>query len=809
MSSLAILGYGTVLAVAVASGAAWWAVRRVRSQDELARSLNLALLHVSLPRPDPNVQRSAEELRQDIGLMETVFSGLSNIRDSWWSTLWHGAPNFALELTVPHVGEELWFYAAVPRRFAAAVEKIIHGVYPDARIEKTNDYNIFHPTGESAVALVTLARSTILPIRTYRRAEGDPLREVANAFSKLASTGEGAALQIVARPAPSFWTERILSHAKLAFAGKAPIIPKSALAGELAALAGATTQKKDGQPEKEHRLSPQEEEAIRLIETKGSRPLFLANIRIVAAAPTQERADAIASDISAAFRQYAEPALNEFSIRPQTGSNRAKALYHYSFRLFHPRSAIVLSAEELSSIYHFPNAVLGTPKVRAVRAREAALPMNLGTAGVMLGTNIFRGETRDVRMDPDDRRRHLYIIGQTGTGKTSLMTEMIRQDVLAGHGVCFIDPHGESVERVLGYIPPARLGDVIYFNPADVERPFGLNLLEYDPRFPEQKTFVVNELFSIFQKLYGAVPEAMGPMFEQYFRNATLLVLDDPESGNTLLEVERVFVDKAFRALKLERSHNVVVQTFWREMAEKAGGDAALANMAPYITSKFDTFLANEIMRPIIAQQHSAFDFRAVMDKKQILLVNLSKGRLGELNSSLIGLILVGKLLMAALARTDAPESERPDFYCYLDEFQNVTTPSIATILSEARKYRLNLILAHQFLGQLDEKIKTAVFGNVGSLAAFRVGAEDGEFLATQFQPVFSAHDLINTDNHHACVKLLAHGQTALAFSMHTSPPAAPDPAQAEAAKNFSRATYGRPKADVEQEIRARYNSVN
>jgi type IV secretory pathway TraG/TraD family ATPase VirD4 len=447
--------------------------------------------------------------------------------------------------------------------------------------------------------------------------------------------------------------------------------------------------------------------------------------------------------------------------------------------------------------------------VAVLTATEAEAPPNLSSLGLLLGTNMFRNIATPAYMAREDRQRHFYIIGQTGTGKTTLMLNMVRQDIEAGEGVCFIDPHGETAEKILRYVPPGRMRDVIYFNPADTDFPFGLNFLEYDQRFPEQKTFVVNELFSIFQKLYGAVPESMGPAFEQYFRNATMLVIDDPSSGATLLDVQRVLADKEFRDYKLSRTSNVVVQTFWRQIAEKAGGEASLQNMVPYVTNKFDAFLANEIMRPVIAQQTSSFNFRTVMDEGKILIINLSKGRLGELNSALLGLILVGKLLMAALSRVEiAEEEKRRDFYLYIDEFQNVTTPSIATILSEARKYRLNLVIAHQFIAQLDEKIKNAVFGNVGTIAAFRVGAEDAEFLAKQFEPVFNASDLINIDNRNAYLKLLIGGQTARPFSIKIDAPAVGDSTASAAIKEFSRLTYGRPRAQIEADILRRYKNV-
>ncbi len=407
----------------------------------------------------------------------------------------------------------------------------------------------------------------------------------------------------------------------------------------------------------------------------------------------------------------------------------------------------------------------------------------------------------------DDRRRHLYIIGQTGTGKSVFLKEMIRQDILAGKGVCFIDPHGDAAEEILSFIPPERADDLIYFNPGDTERPMGLNMLEYDPRYPEQKTFIINELLDIFNKLYD-MKLAGGPMFEQYFRNATALVMDDPSSGNTLLEINRVLLDKQFRDLKLSKTSNPLVRQFWTQLAEKAGGEADLKNLVPYISSKFDTFLSNEIMRPIIAQQKSAFNFRDVMDSGKILLINLSKGRLGELNSSLIGLIMVGKLLMAAFSRVDIQnQDDRKDFYLYIDEFQNVTTKSIATILSEARKYRLDLTITHQFIGQLEEDIKKAVFGNVGSMVSFRIGVEDTEILEKQFAPVITADDLLNLPNRHGYARLLINGQVTRAFSFETPPMSQGNPAVVPQLKEFSRLKYGADRAEVEKSIVDRYNA--
>ena len=387
------------------------------------------------------------------------------------------------------------------------------------------------------------------------------------------------------------------------------------------------------------------------------------------------------------------------------------------------------------------------------------------------------------------------------------MKNMIAEDIRNGEGVCLIDPHGSDIDDVLSVVPQSRYEDVIYFDPGNTERPMALNMLEYDLRFSEQKTFVVNEMLSIFNKLFD-MKTAGGPMFEQYFRNAVLLVMEDPESGNTLLDVSRVLADKSFRDLKLSHCKNPIVIQFWQEVAAKAGGEASLQNIVPYITSKFDVFLSNDIMRPIIAQEKSSFNFRRIMDEKRILLVNLAKGRLGEINSNLLGLILVGKILMAALSRVDSFGKEFPPFYLYIDEFQNITTTSISTILSEARKYKLALNIAHQFIAQLEEEIKDSVFGNVGSIAAFRVGAEDAEYLEKQFAPVFTAKDLMNIDNRNCYVKMLSHGKPIKPFNIETLPQQIGNREIVSKLKELSRIKYGEERKDVDEAIIAKYKKA-
>ncbi len=441
------------------------------------------------------------------------------------------------------------------------------------------------------------------------------------------------------------------------------------------------------------------------------------------------------------------------------------------------------------------------------KPEEEFFPQKKSTGKILLGINEHQGEETKIFMNEIDRMRHLYVIGQTGTGKTTLLKNAIIQDIENGEGVCFIDPHGSDIEDILKNIPPERAKDVVYFDPSDMKKVVGLNMLEYDKNFPEQKTFVVDEMLSIFNKLFD-MKATGGPMFEQYFRNAVMLTIEDPESGSTLLDVSRVLSDSEFREMKLSKSKNLITNQFWQKIAQQAQGEASLENIVPYITSKFDNFLSNDIMRPIIAQQKSSLNFRKIMDEKKILLVNLSKGRLGELNAHLLGLIIVGKILMAALSRVDSDIKNLPPFYLYIDEFQNITTDSISQILSEARKYKLSLNIAHQYISQIDEDIKNAVFGNVGSLAVFRVGSEDAEFLEKQFLPTFSSKDIIGLKNHNAYIKLLVGGEPVKPFNIKTLAPEEGSELNLIRAKEISSEKYGREKALVDREIEEKFRQL-
>ncbi|MBI2577301.1 MAG: type IV secretory system conjugative DNA transfer family protein [Candidatus Wildermuthbacteria bacterium] len=658
-----------------------------------------------------------------------------------------------------------------------------------------------------------LRNTPFFPIATYKSLEQDPLGALTNALSKI-QPDEGAALQVVIRPvSKGHWRgygENVIKHIR---EGK-PL--KQALAdsmrGPLAQMAldvfngltqGNSSEKKQQEQTMEAEKKKKEDQAgddqiVEAIRQKTQKEVFDVNIRIIVSAQTQARAEEIFGHFEGAFGQFSRPPLNNFEIVKLRKKSLKKLIYDFSFRNFSNAYRNILNTEELASIYHFPTKFTETPYIKSAKGSAAAPPANLPAAGpVVLGVSKFRGEERKVFFaSRGDRRRHFYVVGQTGTGKTSMLQEMIRQDIENGEGVGVVDPHGELVEAALACVPKDRVKDVVLFEPFDLERPSGLNMLEYDT--PEQKDFAVQEMITIFHKLFP--PEIIGPMFEHNMRNALLALMADHDNPGTLAEIPRIFTDDEFLQAKLQKVADPMVRNFWLKEWKQLTGSTK-SDMLGYIVSKVGRFVENDMMRNIIGQSHSSFNLEAVMDEKKIFLANLSKGMTGEVNSSLLGLILVSKMQMAAMKRARIAEEDRQDFYLYIDEFQNFTTDSIAVILSEARKYRLSLIMAHQYIPQLTNEIKNAVLGNAGTIGAFRVGAEDAEFLEKHFTPEFSKFDLMNLDNFNLAVKMLINNMVSSAFQIQTLPPQKGNKEMVEPIKNISKLKYGRKRFIVESEI--------
>ncbi|MEY4731350.1 MAG: hypothetical protein RL681_296 [Candidatus Parcubacteria bacterium] len=777
------------VAVGAVLGVGLYLMVRFLKKRALLRSLQLSLYLIRVPKQAIE-ENGGKDFKAEINITEQLIANLASLK----------AP-FTFEVVVPHIGEEIHFFLAVPKALSEIAIKQVQSLWNGAAIEPVgDDYNIFNSAGASAAAYVELKSSYALPIRTYAEIGADTFSSIIGAFAKINEIGEGAALQISISPAATVKKGIEQSIHALKKGESFKKVTGSGLRIEVKDIQSALAPKSKEEQAQERSERQVDEDAVKALEAKIAKPLFYVDVRLITSAASPFQANDILDGLAAGFSQFGAPHRNEFRIvKPRNPKN---VIYDYTFRNFKPGKAMILNSEEIASFFHFPISSTETPKVKYLKAKEAAPPANLLSSGLLLGQSSFRGQLKPVYLSDEDRKRHIYIIGQTGTGKSTLLGNLILEDIKRGKGVALIDPHGDLVETALNHIPKERLDDLILFNPTDMDRPLGLNMLDFNQNRPEEKTFIVNEMQSIFNKLFQQ--ETMGPMFEQYMRNALLLLMEDmANEPATLVEVPRVFTDAQFRLRKLERCRNPIIVDFWQKEAIKAGGEASLANMTPYITSKFSNFIANDFMRPIIGQAHSSFNFRQVMDEGKILLVNLSKGRLGDINANLLGMITIGKILMAALSRTDADASTRRDFNLYIDEFQNFTTEAVASILSEARKYGLSLTMAHQFIGQLEENIKDAVFGNVGSMLVMRVGVQDAEFLVKQFEPIFDENDLINIDNLNAYAKILIRGETSKPFNIKVGTESWKRSGSdlTDALKEYSRTKFGMDRQQVEDEI--------
>lgn len=795
----------------------FWKHARMRA------SLGMKILLISVPKESLNKDNqqpeAGQKIQEQIGVAENIFATLGGLRAQKGPKHWlmGRTDHFSAEIITQ--GGKIYFYLAIPEDLRETVEQQIHASYPHALIEEKDDYNIFTPKGFITGAYLRLGRAFIFPIKTYRQSESDALDTFTNALAKF-SPAEGAAIQFIGRSAHGRWHEKSITVAREMQQGKS----LSAALGKggfghvfdhlWLALAGFiklfNSKKKLGENESEkiHQLSPMEEQIVKGIEEKSGKAGLDVNIRLVVCGENRITASRHLDNLVNAFTQFNYYKFGNVFKKPKW-VRLNKLISDFIQRAWVGKYSMVLNAEEMASLWHLPLPSSGAPNIHWLEARKAPPPLNIPDDGLVLGENLYRNLNTVIRIKNTDRQRHTYIIGKSGTGKSVLLANMAIQDILNGEGLCVIDPHGDLVDNILEHVPVRRAEDVIYFDPSDTQRPLALNMLEFDN--PEQKTFVINEMINIFDKLYD-LKATGGPMFEQYMRNAMLLMMEDPASGSTLLEVPKVLSDASFRKYKLSKCVNPVVKDFWEKEAEKAGGEASLANMVPYITSKLTPFVSSDLMRPIIAQPTSSFNFREAMDSKKILLIKLAKGKIGELSANLLGMVIVGKLLMSALSRVDLPENERHNFFLYIDEFQNFTTDSISIILSEARKYRLALTVAHQYIAQLvkngNSSTRDAVFGNAGTIAAFRVGPEDAEFLAKQFAPVFNEYDLLNIPKYNAYLRILIDNQNPPAFNIAPYQPTGGDKAVAAKIKELSRLKYGRRREIVESEILQRIKLI-
>jgi len=759
LQSLGFLGLALLVLVVIAAIVGWLWIIWMRNKNREERSLDFVLLQVAVPRDN--------EIKIDAA--EQMFASLYSVYKGGVRTFLQPQDHFSLEIVAE--AEEIRFYVSCPKSLQDLVEKQIHGAYPGGDVKEVEEYNIFSEEGKLAFAALKLNSADYYPIKTYKDLPNDPLNQITSALGKM-QQGEGAAVQILATPSDGKWRS----------AGKRYV---------------TKTKEAELSPKEGSRSAP-DPKKMDAIENNISKVGFKVVIRIVVSAKTDEEARVHLDNIKSTFSQFT----GEYNGFTGAGIRFKKQfLIDFVYRYLPLFGNFgVLNTEALASIFHFPNKSVETPGIFWVYSKRAPAPAQIPSVGLHLGKSVYRGATKEVHIGDDDRRRHFYIIGKTGTGKTELLKYMVLQDIKAGHGVAFIDPHGDAAEDLLSLIPPERAEDVIYFNPADTERPLGMNMLEAQTE--QEKHFVATYIVGLMYKLYDPHKTGIiGPRFEHAVRNAMLTVMSEP--GNSFVEVVRVLTDAKYVQELLPKVSDPIVRRYWTDQIAQTS-DFHKSEVLDYIVSKFGRFVTNRMMRNIIGQSKSAFNIREIMDNQKILIVNLSKGRIGDENSDFLGLILVPKILVSAMSRQDVPEEQRKDFYLYVDEFQNFATDTFADILAEARKFRLNLIVANQFVGQVEEDVKNAIFGNVGTIISFRIGVTDANYLQHEFTPIFNEADLINIERFQAYTKTIVRNEPVPPFSLDTTRDLTKmdkDPRIAEMIKQLSRLRYGRDVNVVDAEI--------
>lgn len=681
-------------------------------------------------------------------------------------------PSASLEIV--GTSEDIKFYVSVPGKYQDLIEKQIYSVFAGADIKVVEEPNIYTENGAVEYTWLGLKKKPYYPLKSYKEIPTDPLAAVTSALSKL-NDKETVSIQLVISPTDGSWAK----------AGKSFI---------------SSTKKGESNPEKaSYKVDAKQ---LEMIEQKCGKTGLETVVRIVAVAPNKEIAKMNIANIKACFGQFESP-WNKFTSKKIYFKSRFMEDFIYKYpAILWIKNKTILSVDELASIFHLPNKQIVTPNIYWLKAKKAAAPVDSPQEGLYLGDNLYRGVTKKFCMTPSDRQRHFYIVGQTGVGKSWLLADMALQDIKAGKGVCFIDPH-DTFESILERIPPERVDDVIYFDPSQTERPMGFNVMECERE--DQKDFVTSSIINLMYKLYDPYKTGIvGPRFEHAIRNIMLTVMSEP--GATFIEIVRCLTDQSYVQELLPKVKDPMVRRYWTDQIAQTS-DFHKSEVLDYIVSKFGRFITNTMMRNIIGQSTSSFNFRTAMDEGKILIINLAKGTIGEENSAFLGLVLIPKILIAAMSRQDIPEDKRRDFYLYVDEFQNFATQDFAVILSEARKYHLNLTVANQFISQMDDEVKNAVFGNVGTICSFRLGISDAGFLTKQYQPEFGEHDLLNLGTGEVYLKTMVNGIPKDPFSLKVaaSEKKKPgNPKMAEAIKRLSALKYGRPKAIVEAEIAQR-----
>lgn len=778
--------------------------RKKRELKNIERGLKMVSLKIHLPPISDDTEGGGRDARdlvdENVSKAQTIYNIIASTLEKGNKRHIYGQRHFGFEIVAS--GGFVHFYAVVPLSLVDVVKQGVISAYPSARLDEVPEHNIFNKTGGINAVVggeMVLKEPFAYPIATYQDMKRDSMQAFLNALSTLEKE-DGLAVQILMRPADLSWRKTATSVSSKKRKGEDK---KSGFGDYAKQLVFALSKPPEAKESKPGDISGLDQATIDSIDEKTRHAGYHTMIRVVASSNVYQRSQAILGNVVATFSLFDAPGRNGFKF--EASDNMSDLVTGYIMRYFpQNRTKDLLNSVELATLFHFPDQRnIPTSQLERQGSKQVDGPRNVPDEGMLLGYNIFRGAKKAIRLAKMDRARHMYIVGQTGTGKSTALENLALQDMIDGNGFAFIDPHGDTAEKLLAMVPKERTEDIIYFSPADMDHPMGLNIFEF--RNEDQKDFLIQEAIGMLYKLYDPQRQGIiGPRYESMFRNAALTVMAGPDGG-TFIDIPKLFRDPDYVKQKLQYVTDRNVREFWEKEYPQSQRSSEFGEVVSWFVSKFGAFLSNTMMRNIIGQTKSAFDLRDVMDNKKILLVNLSKGRMGDLNSKLLGMIFVMKIQAAAMSRADIPEHERVDFALYVDEFQNFSTDSFATILSEARKYKLNLIVANQFTTQLTDEIRDAVFGNIGTIVAYRIGQNDVEALARYFQPTFDGDDLLRIPNHNAIVRTLIGGVPTSPFSLAALPPlGVTNDKLGDALKQLTAAKYGRPRKEVEDEIFAR-----
>lgn len=740
-----------------------------RRTAALKKAQEMRFLQVKIPQKSSDLDQkndNIQNMKQNIEIMNQVLKNFYAVYSNKWKANFLVQNYVSMELLVEK--EMIKFMIGVPKDYVETIEKNISSFYPGSVIDYIDQPKLLDAGKYLGGGTFTLSKKDAFPIKTYETFEADPMESILSAFSRV-DNEEKLCLQILLAPVSEKMQENMRKSIDDIKEGK----KKETFWSMLKDIIPKSDKKDDKKEKKNTKYSSQQ---MGDLDKKTEDELYNVTIKALATSPHPHRIDIVLNDLARSMSQYGYVGLNSLNFSKVKTDRIGDFTSDFVRRIFDNGATMtkffkrqLLNIKELSSIFHFPhNRFNRSPRIKWQSYKVVPAPDGVPNDGIQLGYNLFAGVKRVIKLKDKDRFRHFYIIGQTGTGKSSIMVTMLKQDIEQGRGCMVIDPHGELCETIMKYYPKERIDDLIYFDASNFEYPLGVNI--FTAQNEDERNLVVSDLVDMFIGMYGH--EVFGPRIQDYFSNAALTLMEQPDGG-TMTEIVRMFTDPAFQKIKLQHVTNPVVRNWW-EKTYASMGDREKGEMIPFFQAKFGPFITNSMIRNIIGQPKSSFDVSEAMQKNKVILVNLSKGLLGEFNSQLLGRMMVTQVKVAALRRAGMPEHERVPFFLYIDEMQNYVSKSIESVLSEARKYKLGMVMAHQYIDQLKTQnlggsadLSTAIFGNVGNILSYRVGPTDAEFLEKQFSPVFSQQDLMNLDQFKCCFKMEVDGQSIAPFSMN------------------------------------------